>query len=188
MEKKLESSLRVAINWLESRGYRYAVIGGIAVAQWGFLRVTEDVDIKVLVSMADYSALRESLRSDFPQRARTDLPQNPSIVDVVIGGITVDFLFTIPGYDELVIERASKRDLDGWEIWVCSIEDLIIQKMYVSRGRDLYDVEELLIAHHEQLDTNYVEIWLTQYAEALDNPAILTEYHRLLAKAKSQNA
>jgi len=65
---------------------------------------------------------------------------------------------------------------------------LIIQKMYISRGRDLYDVEELLIAHHEQLDTNYVETWLTQFAEALDNPAILTEYHRLLAKAKSQNA
>ncbi|MBI5081119.1 MAG: hypothetical protein HZB17_07430 [Chloroflexi bacterium] len=59
--------------------------------------------------------------------------------------------------------------------------------MYISRGRDIYDVEELLIAHHEQLDTNYVETWLAQFAEALDNPAILTEYHRLLAKAKSQN-
>jgi len=46
-------------------------------------------------------------------------------------------------------------------------------------------VEELLIAHHEQLDTHYVETWLTQFAEALDNPAILTEYHRLLTQAKS---
>ena len=60
--------------------------------------------------------------------------------------------------------------MGDWEIWVCSIEDLIIQKMYVSRGRDLYDVEELLIAHHEHLDTNYVETWLTQFAEALRQP------------------
>jgi predicted nucleotidyltransferase len=187
MEKKLEAPLRVAINWLESHGYRYAVIGGIAVAQWGFLRYTKDVDIKVLVSMADYTELRESLRSDFPQRARPQIPENPAIVDVAIDGITVDFLYTIPGYDELVIEHASKHDLGGWEIWVCSIEDLIVQKMYISRGRDLYDVEELLIAHHEQLDTNYVETWLAQFAEALDNPAILTEYRRLLTKAKSQN-
>lgn len=186
MEKKLEASLRVAVQWLESRGYRYAVIGGLAVSQWGFIRATEDVDIKVLVSMADYADLRASLRSDFPQRARADIPENPTIVDVVIDSITVDFLFTIPGYDEMVIEHASKHDVGGWEIWVCSIEDLIIQKMHISRGRDLYDVEELLIAHHEQLDTNYVETWLTQFAEALDNPAILTEYHRLLAQAQSR--
>ncbi|MBI5347996.1 MAG: nucleotidyl transferase AbiEii/AbiGii toxin family protein [Chloroflexi bacterium] len=188
MEKKLESSLRVAVQWLESRGYRYAVIGGLAVSQWGFIRATEDVDIKVLVSMPDYADLRVSLRSDFPQRARSHIPENPTIVDVVIDSITVDFLFTLPGYDELVIEHASKHDLGDWEIWVCSIEDLIIQKMYISRGRDIYDVEELLIAHHEQLNAKYVETWLTQFAEALDNPAILTEYHRLLAKAKSQNA
>ena len=45
----------------------------------------------------------ESLRSDFPQRARSQIPENPAIVDVVIDGITVDFLFTIPGYDELLL-------------------------------------------------------------------------------------
>ena len=70
MEKKLETSLRVAVKWLEARGYRYAVIGGIAVAEWGFIRITEDVDIKVLVSIADYSTIREALRIAFPQRAR----------------------------------------------------------------------------------------------------------------------
>jgi hypothetical protein len=55
VEKQLEGPLRTAITFLEGQGYRYAVIGGIALAQWGVVRATRDVDIKVFVPNTDYS-------------------------------------------------------------------------------------------------------------------------------------
>ncbi|MBI3242245.1 MAG: nucleotidyltransferase [Chloroflexi bacterium] len=185
MEKGLEPSLRKAIDWLEARGYRYAIIGGVAVSQWGFMRTTDDVDLKLLVPNSNYPAIRAALRAAFPDRARKHVPENTFIVDVVIEGVIVDFLLALPGYEELIIERASQRDLGGWKAWVCSIEDLIIQKSYAGRGKDLIDLEELLIAHRGKLDEDYIENWVSQFAEALEKPEILTGYHRLLTQSKS---
>jgi len=49
VDKRLEGPLQKAIAFLEEQGYRYAIIGGVAVAQWGFPRATNDVGLKVLV-------------------------------------------------------------------------------------------------------------------------------------------
>ena len=46
MDKKLEAPLRQAISVLEQHDYRYAIIGGVALSQWGVVRATYDVDIK----------------------------------------------------------------------------------------------------------------------------------------------
>ena len=126
MERLLEPPLRSAIRFLEEHGYRYAVIGGVALSQWGLVRATYDVDIKVLVPDMDYDAVRAALRAAFPNRARPHVPENPFIVAVTIDDVTVDFLLTLPGYEEQIIERAVRRDLGGWSAWICSAEDLII--------------------------------------------------------------
>ena len=70
MERQLESSLHTVVNYLEQQGYRYAIIGGIALSYWGVMRATYDVDIKVLVPDSDYPAIRNALLTAFPIRAR----------------------------------------------------------------------------------------------------------------------
>jgi hypothetical protein len=69
---------------LEKHGYRYAIIGGIAVSTWGRTRTTYDIDIKVLVPEADYSSVRGIIRSAFPERARPHIQENPLIVDTKV--------------------------------------------------------------------------------------------------------
>ncbi len=54
MEKKLRTSLQTAVTFLEKHGIRYAVIGGIALSQWGVIRVTRDIDFKVLAPDTNY--------------------------------------------------------------------------------------------------------------------------------------
>lgn len=49
MNYNLEIPLRTSVAFLEGNGYRYAIVGGIALSQWGVVRDTHDVDIKVLV-------------------------------------------------------------------------------------------------------------------------------------------
>ncbi len=123
--------------------------------------------------------MRNSLRSAFPEPARTNIPQNPLIVSVSIQGVIVDFLLTLPGYEEQIIERAVQRDLGGWSIQVCSAEDMIIQKVVAGRDRDWLDVEELLVAQHDRLDQSYIEGWLAQFTEALERSEMLTRYQEL---------
>ncbi|MBI2976947.1 MAG: hypothetical protein HYY33_08350 [Chloroflexi bacterium] len=70
-------------------------------------------------------------------------------------------------------------NLGGFSAWICSAEDLIIQKVAAGRGRDWPDVEELLLARKGKLDYAYVKNWLSQFAEALDNPGLVTQYEQL---------
>ena len=184
MEKHLEGPLRAAVRFLEERSFAYAIIGGVALPFWGLVRATRDIDIKVLVVDTDYDSVRSALRAAFPQRARLHAPENPLIVSVVIEGITVDYLLTLPGYEEYIIRRAVQRDLGRWAAWICSAEDLIIQKVVAGRPKDWLDVENVLLVQRGQLDERYIEEWLGQFAEVLEAPEMLAEYKRLLAQSK----
>jgi hypothetical protein len=185
MEEQLKTALQKAITFLEGADYRYAIVGGIALAQWGVARYTHDVDIKVIVPNMDYSVLGDELRTAFPDPAREHLPRNPFIVAVTIDEVIVDFLLALPGYEELIITNAVQRDLGGWSAWICSAEDLIIQKVVAGRGKDWLDVESLLIAQHGRLDESYILEWLNQFVEALEQPELLAEYLRLVEKINS---
>lgn len=99
-------------------------------------------------------------------------------------GVIAEFLLALPGYEELIIERAVQHDFGGWLAWVCSAEDLIIQKVAAGRGKDWSDVEALLIEQGGKRDEAYIDEWLSQFAEALAKPEILTKYQGLLKKAK----
>lgn len=104
---------------------------------------------------------------------------------VEIEGVIVDFLLALPGYEENIITRAVQRDLGGWQAWICSAEDLIIQKVIAGRGKDWMDIEGLLIEQHDKLDLDYVEDWLTQFVQALELPELLSEYRRVFEKVES---
>lgn len=185
MEKRLEAAIRKVIRFLDDHQYRYALIGGIALAQWGVVRATYDADIKVLVPNLDYAAMRQAIRSAFSEPARRELPQNPLIIAINVDDVVVDLLLALPGYEELIIERAAPRDLGSWQAWICSAEDLIIQKVVANRDKDWLDVEALLAERWDRLDETYIEGWLNQFAEVLENPDLLPRYRRLLARAKT---
>jgi hypothetical protein len=89
----------------------------------------------------------------------------------------------IPGYEELIIERAIRRYVNGWAIWICTAEDLIIQKIVAGREKDLLDVESILVVQHDIMDYEYIEGWLSKFAEALEQLDLLNQYHALVDKA-----
>jgi len=179
MENRLEQPLRKAINFLEIHNLRYAVIGGIALTHWGFVRATHDVDIKVLVPDMNFTAVRAAIHQTFPVPARGQGQPNPFITAVTIDGVIVDFLLSLPGYEENIISRAIQRDMGGWIAWICSIEDLIIQKAIAGRAKDWEDIEGLLVEQRGILDEGYINGWLVQFSEALEKPELLSQYQKL---------
>jgi predicted nucleotidyltransferase len=186
----LKQALEQAVTFLAAQGFRYALIGGIANQIWGQARFTYDIDIKVFVPETDYDHIRTTLMTAFPESGRPELPMNPLIVSVKIGNVIVDFLLTTPGYEEHIITRAVSCAFEDLSVWVCSAEDLIIQKAIAGRVKDWQDIEGILIEQSQQLDQQYLENWLEQFAEILERPDIMTQYRqnwqRVLNMYKSQ--
>lgn len=188
MRINLEKALRKAIRFLEKQNIRFAVIGGLAVSYWGFDRYTEDVDFKIFVPSSDFPAMRALIRKSFPINARPHLPPNSPVVAVTIDGVTVDFGLGYPGYDAVVIERAVQVTIKNFKLWYATAEDLIVLKMIADCGKDWFDIEGLTKARYHELDFKYIEDWLTQFDEWLDDKNLVGRYKEVIANAKKVNA
>ena len=121
MEKQLETALFQVVTFFETHNYRYALIGGIALAQWGVVRATYDVDMKVLVPDNDYAGMARTLQSAFAENTQSPRPPNPLIVSVSVNDVIIDFLLALPGYEELIVERAVQHDFGAWSAWISSL-------------------------------------------------------------------
>ena len=176
----LETALLHAVDLLERHKLRYAVVGGLALAQWGVSRATRDVDFKVSVPGTDYDAVREILTTALPDPGRPGLPANPLIVSVCADGVIVDFLLALPGYDTEIVDRAVERDVGDHKVFFTSAEDLIVQKAIANRERDWLDVEALLVARRDRLDLAFIRHWAEQFADALERPELAARIEALL--------
>ena len=179
MENPFKQALCKVTTFLETQKIQYAVIGGIANQIWGQARFTYDIDIKALVPDSDYKRFRKTLTKAFPEPGRPDLPMNPLIVSVKVGEIIVDFLLSTPGYEEQLVKRAIRYKFEDLSLWICTAEDLIIQKAIAGRSKDWQDIEGIVIEQNTKLDQDYLEDWLKQFAEVLDNPDILKHYRNI---------
>ena len=83
---------------------------------------------------------------------------NPFIVSVKIEGIIIDFLMATPGYEEQLVERATRYEIDKLKLWVCTAEDLIIQKAIAGRAKDWQDIEGIIIEQMNHLTKNILKI------------------------------
>ena len=99
----------------------------------------------------------------------------------------MDLLLAIPGYEELIVTHAMQRSLAGLAVWICSAEDLIIQKAVAGRAKDWQDVEGILIEQQGKLNLAYLDNWLAQFAEALEQPEIVAQYQAIQARIAAAN-
>jgi hypothetical protein len=84
---------------LNARGARYVVIGGLAMAQQGFLRATEDVDLLIERSRENQRKVREALEClpDKAVREMSDDDLDNFVVVRVADEIVVDLMLAACG-------------------------------------------------------------------------------------------
>lgn len=147
--------LRLLLERLGQADVRYVLVGGLAVNAWGYLRATRDVDlvpdpeaenlerldsvlrdlggrVEVAGRLLDPTAIKTFLGSGDRALVVTDFGQ----VDVLQG------LPQVPPYSSLDV-RAKTVEIDGLEVRVCSLEDLLQMKRASDRPRDRDDLEAL---------------------------------------------
>lgn len=79
--------------------------------------------------------------------------------------IRIDFAAGLTGFDEKVIERSKRKLFGNLFLPICSIEDLILYKLFAGRPKDTADLHEIARIHKDKLDKNYLQKMLREFAE-----------------------
>jgi len=145
------------IKALNEEGVAYAVIGGVAVVLYGYVRFTKDIDLIIDFSETNVRRLISALSrlqfqpgvpvnpmdiADAAKRQEWIQEKNAQVVTFYNPHsqlLQIDILLT----KSLSDVRTVKQQIDDLEICVVDYDDLIAMKKAVGRPTDLIDVEKL---------------------------------------------
>lgn len=170
--------------FLESRGWRFCFIGGLAVQHWGEPRLTRDLDLSLLTGFGGEAAYIDTLLNTYAPRiekAREFALERRVLLLGSEGGVGIDVSLAALPYEETAIGRAVTVEmLAGTRIRLCSPEDLIIMKLFAGRDTDLRDARSVMVRQEPRgLDWRYVEAQLTELATLRDDRDLIAQLRRL---------
>lgn len=140
---------------LDAAGVRYVLIGGLAMIAHGSAHITVDIDICYARDPANLGSLVTALKSSRPRLrgAPEGLPfffdtrlfSNALNLTLTTDLGDVDLLGEVPGVGsfEALWEHSVVLDLDGTEVHVASLDDLIAMKRAAGRAKDLTHLRDL---------------------------------------------
>lgn len=178
---------RQAFEFLEQRGVRYLVIGGLAVVVVGEPRTTADADAVVFVSpMEAESLIREAVAAGFDlrediERERLD---RTGTMRFRRGPFQLDLITASLAFEEVARERAIRHELFGVSLPFPSPEDLILFKVLSGRDKDLLDATGVARRHRDRLDVPYLETTLRSICEAAEDASLWGRLQGVLAKSR----
>jgi len=130
MDSPLGSLLQVCA-LLNQHQARYLVIGGYACILHGLVRTTEDVDILIEESEANYLKVRDAL-AELPEHAAQELSVQDFIDHIVIkvaDTVEVDISRRAWKVDfTSAIGKAKRRTIEGIEVPYLDVPNLILSK------------------------------------------------------------
>ena len=163
----------------ESQGWRFCLIGGLALQRWGEPRETTDVDLTLLTGFGGEEPFVRKLLEHFDARiadaANFALTRRVLLVrarsgvglDIALGGLP---------FEESVVARSSLFAFPSQMLLrTCSAEDLVVLKAFAARTKDWLDVEGIIIRQTGKLDWSYIRGQLQPLAELKEAPEIMEE-------------
>jgi hypothetical protein len=126
---------------------QYALVGGFAVNFYGYVRMTQDVDILIYPSVKNARNVMEALgefgfgKAGIPQKY---FETAGSAIHLGVEPNRIDLLTRLKGVDnDTIFTHIRKIEFEGILIPIISYNDLIRSKRSSNRKRDLADAEEL---------------------------------------------
>lgn len=144
----LSADFRDFLTCLNDAGVEYLVVGGHAVAYYGYVRPTRDLDVWVAVSPANAERLVTAVNAFFGAPLAglakewfldlenvTRFGAVPNLIEILPGVSGGDFAQAFP--------RRVVCEIDGQRVNLISLSDLIANKQASGRLKDQADIEEL---------------------------------------------
>ena len=167
---------------LSNLGISYAVVGGDAVQNWGEPRLTQDINLIVQSPLEDLAGFVRRIIQQFTPRLDDALEfalQNRVILVSVSNGCPLDISLGLPGYEDVVVERAVSVELEsGKVIKICSAEDLIIHKAVAGRAQDVRDIEGIIYRQGDSLDADTIRKWLKEFSDVTGDSGLIDLFER----------
>lgn len=151
---------RDAFRFLEDRGTRFLVIGGLAVMVVGEPRTTADADAVVFASQAEVEDLiRRAAEAGFDVREDVERARLATTGTIRLrrGRFQLDLITASLPFEEAAFRRASMHELFGVRLPFPSAEDLILFKVLAGRDKDMLDAAGVARRHRGRLDRTYLE-------------------------------
>ncbi len=169
--------------FLDSGGWRFCFIGGIALQHWGEPRVTRDLDLSIFTGFGAEALIIDGLLSEYQPRiadAREFARKNRVLLLVTTDGVPIDVALAGLPLESDMIDRAALIEFEpGVLLRLCSAEDLFVLKAFADRAQDRADLIGIARRRGGQLDWDAIEERLVPLAEAKEDPAILDALRKL---------
>jgi len=179
------ADLAVVFAALEVEWYLF---GAQAAIVYGVARLTGDVDVTVRVPdrLPMAAVAGELERCGFRPRI-----SDPAFIDQSrilpfvheATGLPVDMVLAGPGIEDEFIARAQRRPIDGVEVPVADVTDLIVMKVLAGRPKDIEDVVKLLRVQEGRVSLARARNILAMFEEALAQDDLLPALDQAVARA-----
>jgi hypothetical protein len=159
LDPRLIAAIKTASAQLSKIGIRHALVGGLAVGAYGYVRATGDIDFLIGDDgFVHHGSGLVTIVDGFP---------------LTVGKYRVDALGAPPGAGHL--EDSIDRSTTSHGVPILPIEELIFMKLISPRPKDSVDIVELLKLGY---DSKKIESYIKRHA-----PEVLGKLERLVYQA-----
>ena len=152
----LNEDYRDILHALSDENVRFILVGAYALAAHGYPRATMDIDIWVMPSPDNAEAVLRALSSfgaPLNNLTKEDLVEDGTIFQIGVAPRRIDIITAATGLTfEHTYQNSVLVNIDGIDIHIPSIDDLIINKKATGRIKDLADAEALELLKTPNLD------------------------------------
>ena len=148
----LNSDYSDMLRILSEEGVKFILVGGYALSAHGYPRTTLDIDLWVLASPENASAIIRALKAfgaPLTDVTAADFEKEGTIFQIGVAPCRIDIITAIDGVRfEEAYPRALAKTWEGIDVRILSLQDLLANKRASGRLKDLADVQllERLIA------------------------------------------
>jgi len=132
---------------LSAENVRFILVGAYALAAHGYPRATMDIDIWVMPSPENADAVLRALRrfgAPLQDLTKEDLLTAGTIFQIGVAPRRIDIITAASGLQfEPAYQNSIPVTIEGIEVRILSIDDLILNKKATGRTKDLADAEVL---------------------------------------------
>ncbi len=148
----LNEDYKDMLHVLSDEKVKFLLVGAYAMAAHGYPRATMDIDIWVMPSPQNADAVLRALRrfgTSLHNLTKEDLLREGTIFQIGVAPRRIDILTAASGLEfEEVYGRSLSVNIEGVEVHIPSIDDLIRNKKASGRTKDLADAEALESLKH----------------------------------------
>ncbi len=143
----LNEDYRDMLRALSDEKVKFLLVGAYALAAHGYPRATVDIDVWVMPSPENADAVLRALQrfgSPLQNLTREDLQTDGIVFQIGIAPRRIDIITTASGLQfEEAFGRSIIVDIDGIEVHIPCLPDLIHNKRASGRTKDIADAEAL---------------------------------------------